>query len=186
MARHMTETNGVLTNGDAMPPPSTLAAQIVQNQTRPAAPQQNGQDATLAQLLHEMLYNPATVQETNPAVNVQLVSVVVEAGLGPLASDNPFAQFDVLIPQAKDSITVVEKTVKRQPHLLLTPISEDGPQLALPLLARLIAVCGRPKCQDLPIPALIDSLIKTLSASAEVWQSAKTLQQVIQDMVDGT
>lgn len=179
--------NGVHINGGG-PPPSTLAAQIVQNQRAPAATQrqqQDGEDPTLANLLHEMLHNPAAAQETSVAVNVQLVNVVAEAGLAPLAFDDPFASLDTLIPQAKDSISVIEKTVRRQPELLFTHSSEDGPQLALPLLARLIAVCGRPRCENLPAAALLDSFIRCLTASNELWQTARVLQQIFQETVDG-
>ncbi|KAK5125692.1 hypothetical protein LTR85_011966 [Meristemomyces frigidus] len=183
MARRIPTANGVQVNGD-LPPPSTLAAQIVQNQTRPAAPQQNGENPTFPKLLHAILNDPAAAQETDPQVNVQLIDVVAEAGLAPLALNNPFAQHDVLISQANDSLAVIEKTIKRQPELLLTPIREDGPPLALPLLARLIAICGRSKCQDLPVVRLFDSLNRTLAASTELWQSAKVLQQVCQDVVD--
>ncbi|TKA23330.1 hypothetical protein B0A50_07538 [Salinomyces thailandicus] len=129
--------HGVHINGDGeVPPPSTLAAQIVQKQTRSAATQrqpQTAEDTTLANLLHEMLYNPAAAQETDANVNVQLVNVVAEAGLGPLAIDDPFAQLDMLLPQARDSIAVIDKTIRRQPELLFTPVVDDGPQLLLPL-----------------------------------------------------
>lgn len=185
MARRVPPANDAQVNSDG-PPPSTLAAQIVQNQTRPAAPQQNGEAATFAQLLHEILNNPAAAQESDVRVNIQLVSVVTEAGLAPLALNNPFAQWDVIIPQANDSLAVIEKTVKRQPEILFTPVSEDGPQLALPLLARLVALCGKPQCDRLPIARLLGCLLDALTASAELWESAKTLQLVCQDLVDGT
>ncbi|KAK5137557.1 hypothetical protein LTR08_008537 [Meristemomyces frigidus] len=187
MARMMPEANGVHINADAYaPPPSTLAAQIVQNQTRPVAPQQDGENPTFPKLLHAILNDPAAAQEADLGVNIQLIDVVAEAGLAPLALDNPFAQLDVLIPQANDSLAVIEKTINRQPELLLTPVDENGPQLALPLFARLIAICGKPKCHDLAVGHLLDSLIRALVGSAESWQSAATLQQVLQDVVDET
>ena len=187
MARGASQQNGVHINGE-VPPPSTLAAQIVQNQARPGnsqQPQQNGDSNTLSGLLHEMLHNPAAAQETNVAVNVQLVNVVAEAGLGPLASEDPFAQLDYLLAQARDSIAVIDKTVSRQPEVLFSPISNDGPQLLLPLLTRLVAVCGRPQCSDLPIATFLDGLIRLLIASTEIWQQARLLQQICQDIVDG-
>ncbi|KAI7526987.1 hypothetical protein KC331_g16625 [Hortaea werneckii] len=188
MARGASQQNGVHINGE-LPPPSTLAAQIVQNQARPGntqQPQQNGDSNTLSGLLHEMLHNPAAAQETNVAVNVQLVNVVAEAGLGPLASEDPFAQLDHLLAQARDSIAVIEKTVSRQPEVLFTPVSNDGPQLLLPLLTRLVAICWRPQCSDLPAAPFLNGLIRVLIASTEIWQQARLLQQICQDIVDET
>lgn len=178
MARRIPETNGNL------PPPSTLAAQIVQNQTRPA-PRQNGETAAFSQLLHEILHNPAAAQESDLGVNVKLISVVAEAGLAPLAQENPFAA-DELVPQAIDSIAVIERTIKRQPDVLLTPMSEDGPQLALLLFAHLAALCGRPKCHDLPLAELVTTAIQTLRTSPALWQNAETVEQICQDLVEGT
>ena len=122
MARGVPITNGVHKNGDG-PPPSTLAAQIVQNQYR-AAPQKNGEAATFAQLLREILHDHAATPETNVQVNVKLISVVAEAGLAPLADDNPFPQWDSLIAQAIDSIAVIQATIRRQPEVLFSTISE--------------------------------------------------------------
>ena len=185
MARRIPNVNGVHANGDA-PPPSTIAAQIVHNQTRAPVTQQNGETETFSQLLHEILHNHAATPETNVDVNVKLVSVVAEAGLAPLADGNPFPQWDVLIPQAVDSIAVIGATIKRQPDVLFTPTSQDGPQLFLPLLARLAAICGRQKCEELPIVPLLDAMFHVLETSIDLWQDAQTLQQVLQECVDGT
>jgi len=186
MTRRMPPVAGRVLNGDA-PPPSTLAAQIVQNQTRRAASPKNGESATFTQLLQEILSNPdAARQETDVNVNVQLINVVAEAGLGPLFQDNPFAQLDLLISQAKDSISVIERTIKQQPEVLLTPVSKDGPQLVLLLLARASAASGRPKCQDVPISRLLDTAITALMLSSDLWQDASMVRQALQEVIDGT
>lgn len=169
------------------PPPSTLAAKIVQNQHQPAADSgRDGEAATFTQLLHDILHSPAVIQETDVNVNLQLINVVAEAGLTPLAQDNPFTALTDLIPRAVDSLAVIERTLRHQPGVLLTPIGKYGPQLALPLLARLIAICGRPSCKDVPAAALLNAAIEAADASPEVWQSAKVLRQVCRDLVDGT
>ena len=184
MTRRALTKNGVHINGNA-PPPSTLAAQIVQNQTRPVPQPQTGEKATFADLLHEILHDHAATPETDIHINVKLINVVAEAGLAPLVEGNPFAQWDVLIPQAIDSIAVIEATVKRQPEVLFTQVSPDGPQLLLPLITRLAAVCGRQKCEELPIVPLLDCMLGTLKASIDLWQHAQTLRQVVQECVDG-
>jgi hypothetical protein len=176
-------TNGVHANGEA-PPPSTLAAQIVQNQTTTKASQQSGEKATFAGLLHEILHNPSATPETDIGVNVQLISVVVEAGLSILTRDDPFAQLDVLLPQASDSLAVVEATIVRQSDVLFAQISQDGPPLIIWLLARLLPLCSRPKCGVLNIAGLINSAISAASKS-KLWRSAAVMQDLVRDCVNG-
>lgn len=175
-------TNGVHANGEA-PPPSTLAAQIVHNQTTTKASQQSGEKATFAGLLHEILHNPSATPETDIGVNVQLISVVVEAGLSILTRDDPFAQLDLLLPQAVDSLAVVEATIVRQSDVLFAHISQDGPPLIVWLLARLLPLCSRPKCSELAIAGLINSAIKAV-AKSKLWRSAATIQGLVQDCVN--
>ncbi|KAF2724888.1 hypothetical protein K431DRAFT_261173 [Polychaeton citri CBS 116435] len=181
--RHQTEGSSHV-NGDR-PPPSTFAAQLVQNQTRQDASQhQNGDGATFTGLLHEILYNPAAVPETDVNVNAQLISVVIEAGLAVLTQDNPFAQWNLLIPQAQDSMAVIEATIRRQPQILLSRSNSDGPQLFLWLLAKLISVSGHPKCLDLPIAPLLDSMIYALRDRLGLLTQAEMLRQTLKDCVE--
>lgn len=189
------QTNGGA--GNEAPPPSTLAAQIVQNQIVGRAstqaqqqqhqPQQQGgnEKATFSGLLHEILHNPAATPETDLGVNVQLISVVVEAGLSVLARDDPFAQHDLLIPQAEDSLSVVQATIVRQPEVLFTPIGADGPPLVLWLLARLMALCGRPKCEGLKIGGLVGEAVAALEKSVKLWRGAEDVKALVRDCVNG-
>lgn len=186
MTRRHAGANPAFAQHDMQPPPSTLAAQIVQNQARTSTSQQNGDKATFAQLLHELLNNPAATPETDISVNVKLISVIAEAGLAPLADGNPFADWESLLPQAIDSITVIEATIKRQPDVLFESTTENGPQLVLFLLARLAVVCGHPKCEDIPVLRLLDATLAVLKASLDLWQYAHSLQQALQDCIDET
>nr|POF04074.1 protein kinase rad3 [Quercus suber] len=154
MARRFPETNGEI------PPVSTLAAQIVQKQTGRTLAQQDNESATLPHLLHEILHNPVAVQETNVHVNAQLIRVVAEAGLAPLAYDEPLGQYDLLIRLAADSIAVIERTVCQQPTVLATTDGQHGPPLSLSLIARLAAICGRPKCEELHVGGLLDNILQ--------------------------
>lgn len=189
------QTNGGPSN--EAPPPSTLAAQIVQNQIVGRAstqvqqqqhqPQQQGgnEKATFSGLLHEILHNPAATPETDLGVNVQLISVVAEAGLSVLARDDPFAQYDLLIPQAEDSLSVVQATIVRQPEVLFAPIGTDGPPLVLWLLARLMALCGRPKCEGLKIGGLVGEAVAALEKSVKLWRGAEDVKALVRDCVNG-
>lgn len=184
MARRThTTTNGYHANGNG-PPPSTLAAQIVQNQTRQPTSQPKDESAIFRGLLHEILHNQG-VQETDVNVNAQLVSVVVQAGLSPLTTENPFADWDVLLQQATDSIAVIETTVRRQPEVLQAQQSPNDPPLVLTILLALIGICGRPKCEDVPSRRLLESLLSSLESSLDLWQQMSVLRSVLQDCVDG-
>lgn len=189
MARRSLSTNGVHMNGDSLPPASTLAAQIVQNQTRQAASQQQqripGPAPSFHDLLQEILHNQAAAQETDITVNAQLVSVLIQGCLLPLATaenQNPFVDGNELLEQAVNSIAVIGITVKRQPDVLLTQLSQGGPLLLLELLVALITLCGRPKCD---IKGLLSSAISALQSSIHLWQQARTLEEVIRECVDG-
>lgn len=185
---NMARKNGVHVNGDNIPPASTLAAQIVQHQTRQVASQQpqarpQGPAPSFQDLLQEILHNQAAAQETDIHVNAQLVSVLIQGCLSPLeAAENPFSNGDELLEQAGNSIAVIGITITRQPDVLLTQLSQDGPLLFLDLLAALIALCGRSKCD---VKGLLSSAIKAFQVSINVWQQARTVQEVIQECVDG-
>ncbi|KAK6440092.1 serine/threonine-protein kinase M1, partial [Oleoguttula sp. CCFEE 5521] len=166
------------------PPPSTLAAQIVHNQTRPPATQSNGEQATFAGLLHELLHNSDAAPETDVAVNVQLIAVVVKAGLSVLTHDNPFARWEELHSQAGDSLKVVKATITRQPEVLVTPIQPDGPQLLLWLIVRLLPICGNPRCQDLLLTDLLIAAITALEKSTKLWRATEIMQDLIRSCVD--
>ena len=185
MTRRMPIVNGAQINTDA-PPPSTLAAQLVQNQARiNVGPPQSGEAATFTQLLQEILADSNVAPETDVNVNIQLICVVAEAGLAPLAQDVPSNRFDELITQAKDSIAVIESTIKRQPEVLFTQVGEDGPQLLLSLLAHLVALCGKHGCHDLPIPSLFDTAVSAVMKSANLWHMVNVLKQALWDILNG-
>lgn len=167
------------------PPPSTLAAQLVQNQTRQPTSQHQEEVASFRDLLHEILHSNAAAPETDVGANAQLVNVVIQAGLVPLTLDNPFADWDVLLPQAMDSVAVIESTIKRQPDVLLAQTSPDGPKLILSILATLIALCGRPKCEQLAVRRLLLCSLQSLDTSIHLWQHARALSEVLQQCVDG-
>ena len=184
MARRLAETNDGLSNGH-MPPASTLAAQIVQNQTHNNDTTQIGDESVFQQLLHEILHNKTAIQETDINVNAQLISVVAEAGLAPLAIDNPLADWEKLRSQALDSIEVIKATVQRQPAVIMTQLSTDAPPLLLRLLASLIALYGRSKVDDLPVADLLNHLMSAMKTSVNLWPKAELVREVIQSCIEG-
>jgi serine/threonine-protein kinase ATR len=169
-------------NGNA-PPPSTLAAQVVQNHNRPAL--QNGETA-LKHVLRQLLDSPDTAQETDLAVNVQLVHVLAEAGLAPLAQSNPLVSQADLVSEARDSIAVIERTIRRQPEVLFTPIADSAPPIGLLLLVRLASVCGKAGTEALSLANLADCAIQAASVTIELWKAAEALKSLCIDVVEGT
>ncbi|OJD39951.1 protein kinase rad3 [Diplodia corticola] len=93
---------GMAGRGNGVPPPSTIAAQIVDNHSRTHGAQEPQNNALFGQLLQEFLTDPSA-EESDVRLNLQLVSVVVEAGFNALLKEDPFGR-DLLLSQARDAI----------------------------------------------------------------------------------
>jgi serine/threonine-protein kinase ATR len=171
-----------------LPPPSTLAAQLVRNHVDTARGfNQPDTTVTFRQLLQEIL-NKTSVPETDVDVNHKLVKVVVEAGLDVLFQNDPFAQWDFLIPQAVDSLAVIQSTIQRQPDILFHTASSDSgqhPHLLLWLFPKLLMLAKHPKGHQLqdPLTSLMSSLVLSLSKTLDLWPYAKALLQMLRDCV---
>ncbi|KAF2206005.1 hypothetical protein GQ43DRAFT_427658 [Delitschia confertaspora ATCC 74209] len=167
-------------NGGA--PPSTIAAQIVNN----AAQHEPEKKVVFGQLLQEYLNDPST-DEPSSQLNAQLISVVAEAGLDSLLQDNPFA-LDLLIPQALDSLAVIKLTIQRNPQLL-SSLGEDPasqPPLFIWLFAKLLGLLSHPDLGPIQ-PQLQDLLItclRVLYQKSDTWQNEVSLLQLYQSCVD--
>lgn len=186
---HQKATNGAHTNGHL--PPSTLAAQLVQNHARVnGLPQPEGK-AVFGQLLQEILTTDGTV-ETDPEVNYKLVTVVAEAGLDVVLREDPFAEKDQVIRQAKDSIAVIRLTVQRNPEILFR--SNPGGnntthyQLYLWLFPKLLSLIGRQGFEAIQkdVEDVLCSFISILSKSLYSWQQLITVIRLYQRCTEGT
>lgn len=175
---------------DNLPPPSTIAAQLVKNHAEHARGSRPTDDAaTFGQLLQEILSKTAA-PETDVEVNHKLIQVVIEAGLDVLFQDNPFAQWEVLLPQAVDSLAVVESTIKRQPKVIFFEESRSTqdqwqPHLLIWLLPKIFSLSSHPKGDDLqgPLCSLLRCMVESLSKSLSLWQSSHTLLDAFRDCV---
>jgi serine/threonine-protein kinase ATR len=171
-----------------LPPPSTLAAQLVRNHVDTARGlNQPDTTVTFRQLLQEIL-NKTSVPETDVDVNHKLVKVVVEAGLDVLFHNDPFAQWDFLIPQAVDSLAVIQSTIQRQPDILFHNASSDldqHPHLLLWLFPKLLMLSKHPKGHQLQdsLASLLSSLVLSLSKTLDLWPYAKALLQMLRDCI---
>jgi serine/threonine-protein kinase ATR len=177
------------TNGGI--PPSTIAAQIVNNHSNVDAQQEPATKAVFGQLLQEYLHDPST-DEPSSQLNAQLIHVVAEAGLDVLLHENPFA-LDLLVPQAIDSISVIKLTIQRKPGLLLNtrPSEVDGilrPKLFLWLLPKIFLLMGHGQLDAVQdhLQDLLISCVRALQHSSEFWQHAVSLTRLYRSCVDGT
>ncbi|KAH0357480.1 hypothetical protein KCU83_g998, partial [Aureobasidium melanogenum] len=169
-----------------LPPPSTLAAQLVKNHVDTARGlNQPDTTVTFRQLLQEIL-SKSSVPETDVDVNHKLIKVVVEAGLDVLFQDDPFAQWDFLIPQAIDSLAVIQSTIQRQPDILFhnaSTNSDQNPHLLLWLFPKLLMLSKHPKGAQLQesLVSLLSSLVLSLSKTLDLWPYAKALLTMLRD-----
>ena len=194
MAGRLVALNPILGGGEGLtdenlPPPSTLAAQLVRNHVESARGLSLPDTASFRQLLQEIL-NKASAPETDVEINHKLIKVVIEAGLDVLFHDTPFAQWNFLLPQALDSLAVIQSTLERQPEILFLGGSQPslGPQrphLLLWLFPKLLEISRHPKSNDLQhaLASLLSSLISSLSKSLELWPHVKALLHTIRDCI---
>lgn len=192
-APHNSAHNGVNGNQDLQhggQPPSTLAAQIVQNHEQAAQQRTDGERATFGQLLQEILNNTSS-EETDLEVNYKLVRVVTEAGLDVFLQDDPFARRSLLVDQARDSISVIELTIQRTPALLLYPNRRDEGShqpLFFWILPRVFALLGNPKADGLQsiLQRLLSCIITSLMRTGHLWQTAISFLNLYKSCADGT
>lgn len=177
-----------LTDAD-LPPPSTLAAQLVRNHVETArGVRQPDTTVPFRQLLQELL-NKTSVPETDVEVNHKLIKVVVEAGLDVLFQDNPFPQWGFLLPQAVDSLAVIQSTIQRQPEILFQggpqPNLEQHPHLLLWLFPKLLMISKHSKGDQLQasLASLLSSLVLALSKTLDLWPHAKAVLHMLRDCV---
>lgn len=181
---------GMTAQSNGVPPPSTIAAQIVNNHSRAHEAQEPTNNALFGQLLQEFLSDPSA-EESNAETNLQLVSVVVEAGFKALLKENPFGR-DVLLSQAKDGISVIRITIERNPELLFYAEAESSgsaaqPALAAKLLPTLFSLLSRPSLALLhaDLRVLFHSFIQSLSAGSATRHHVNVLIETYQASVNG-
>jgi serine/threonine-protein kinase ATR len=173
---------------NALPPPSTIAAQIVNN-ANVNAQQEPGSKVAFAQLLKEFLNDPTT-DEPSSQLNSQLISVIAEAGLDALLKGDPFA-LDQLIEQGIDSIAAIRLSIQRRPHLLLSvrTTEDDGiprPPLFIWLLPKLLCLLDTPNIQQVhgDVQDLLRTFIRVLSRTSSLCRQAMAVLRLYRSCVD--
>jgi serine/threonine-protein kinase ATR len=169
------------TNGYAshVPPPSTIAAQIVQNASNLHARHDAAAKVSFGELVKEFLQHPST-DEPDPQL-VALVCVIVEAGLEGLFKDDPFAQ-DQQRQQGIDSISALVLIIQKKPHLLVSTkdAHKDGspqPPLLVWLFPKLLGLMLHVTLQPLHEHAqyLLQLCLNVLMRNPSFWRKAASL-----------
>jgi serine/threonine-protein kinase ATR len=183
------KTNGLATvNGHAnVPPPSTIAAQIVQNASNLHSRHDAAVKVSFGELVKEFLQHPST-DEPDPQL-VALICVIAEAGLEGLFKDDPFAQ-DQQRQQGIDSVSALKLIIRKKPHLLLSAreVNEEGipqPPLFLWLFPKLLGLMSHATLQPLHHHAqdLLTSCLEVLSRNPSFWRSAASVATLYRSSV---
>ncbi|KAF1921015.1 hypothetical protein BDU57DRAFT_509551 [Ampelomyces quisqualis] len=176
------------TNGNAnLPPPSTIAAQIVQNASNLHARHDAAAKVSFGELVKEFLQHPSTDEPDSQLV--ALICVIVEAGLEGLFKDDPFAQ-DQQRQQGIDSISALNLIIQKKPHLLLSAKDSDEqgspqPPLLVWLFPKLLGLISHVTLQPLHQHArsLLELCLSTLVHSPSSWRSARSVAAMYRSSV---
>ena len=145
-------------NGD--PPPSTLAAQLVQHFTDSKRRPKVQDQETFQQLLLEVLGidanqpAPAEALENDVDINSKLIYVIVKAGLDSLSHNSPFDKGSDSYQLVTNSLAAINITVKRCPSVLFATLpdqeseSNHSGQLFLWLLPKLLSILAKSERSD--------------------------------------
>jgi serine/threonine-protein kinase ATR len=184
-------TNGLATtNGNAnLPPPSTIAAQIVQNASNLNARHDAAAKVSFGELVKEFLQHPST-NEPDPQL-VALICVIAEAGLEGLFKNDPFAQ-DQQRQQGIDSISVLNLIIQTKPHLLFSAkdVEEDGgpqPPLLVWLYPKLLGLLSHITLQPLHQHAqdLLGLCLEVLVRVPSFWRNAGRVAALYRSTIEG-
>jgi serine/threonine-protein kinase ATR len=148
---------GAMTDSEV--PPSTMAAQLINNLSSTSKPsRQGGSDDLKALLELSRMANEAeelSTLESKVEHNHMLIYVFARLVLEPLLSDDPFMDVQNIVSQAADALDAFISAVKETPAVLsciprpgsLQSRSEEP--LWLWLFPRLLALLGRKRCDSL-------------------------------------
>ncbi|KAF2280300.1 protein kinase rad3 [Westerdykella ornata] len=185
--------------GNTIPPPSTIAAQIVnnatatKNSTLKGQPQDGGATTKIPfpELLREFLRNPI-IDDLDPQLNVQFISTIVEAGLDALNQGNPFA-LERPKDLASDSLRAIRISIWQIPQLLLSTRAQkegDGvgtePPVFLWLFTKILGLVDVARYEGLhsELRELLSTFLKALGRSQGLWKWEEVVARLYRGCVD--
>lgn len=177
-------TNG---NSNGVPPPSTIAAQIVHNASNVNARHGEVAKVSFGELVKEFLQHPNTDEPDQQLV--ALICVIAEAGLEGLFKDDPFAQ-DQQRQQGIDSIAALTFILQQKPHLLLS--IRDGqddsiprPPLILWLFPKLLGLLTHATLNPVHehVQQLLHLCLSVLARTPALWRPATAVSQLYRSCI---
>ena len=142
-------------------PPSTMAAQLINNLSTASKPSRQAEQEDLKQLMDEVSSQEASIAEfTNAEAKLEhkhkLIYVFARAVLERLASGDPFLDVQKILPQASDALDIFMSTIKEMPDVLAYCATTESPLLSRGqeplwfwLFPRVLALLGRRQCDSL-------------------------------------
>jgi serine/threonine-protein kinase ATR len=144
------------------PPPSIMAAQLINNLSTANKPSRQVEQEDLKKLMEEVSDQEATISEVTNldsrlAHKHKLIYVFARAVLERLAGDDPFLDVQMLVHQAADAFDIFMSTIKETCTVLTycsgqlesTLLGRGQEPLWIWLFPRVLALLGRRQCDAL-------------------------------------
>ncbi|KAK8008761.1 Protein kinase rad3 [Apiospora marii] len=186
--------NGAFNNG---PPPSTLAAQLVENisaSTRSSRPDETAELKKLFGVIEEVKNNPETLESHQDRIehNHMLIYVFARVVLEGLKWDDPFADREHLHSEALRAINFLKVTVRETPEVLVFSSSDasfmfrGSEPLWLWILPRVLKMLGHSQCLNLTtaIESLFQDFFIVIGQNGFLWPVASKLDQYMRNNFD--
>ncbi|KAK9420883.1 putative Phosphatidylinositol 3 [Seiridium unicorne] len=178
------------------PPPSTLAAQLVENisaSTRSSRPDETAELKNLFDIIEKFKNQPELLTTAAERVehNHMLIYVYARVVLESLRWDDPFADIAALNTEALRAINFVRVTIKETPSVLLVSSTEQffifrGQEpLWLWILPKILKMLGRGQCLALTpaIEGLLQDICLVICRTGPLWNLLPAYLRYIQDNV---
>ncbi|KAK7962455.1 uncharacterized protein PG986_003280 [Apiospora aurea] len=186
--------NGLVNNG---PPPSTLAAQLVENisaSTRSSRPDETAELKKLFGVIEEVKNNPETLESHQDRIehNHMLIYVFARVVLEGLRWDDPFADREHLRSEALRAISFLKVTVRETPEVLIFSSPDasfmfrGSEPLWLWILPRVLKMLGHSQCLSLTtaIETLFQDLFIVIGQNGFLWPLASKLDNYLRSNFD--
>jgi len=186
-------------NGDFEAPPSTMAAQLINNISTGTKPSRPAERDDLQRLMAEIAESESQVAESvDPEVKVQhahrLIYVFALTVLERLAADDPFMNIPQMVSQASDALDIFMTTIKDIPAVLdytLRPeenLNSRGPEpVWIWLFPKVLVLLGRKGCETLTekIKDFFFVSFQVVSCSPRLWNLSSSFFSYMKDCVSG-
>lgn len=172
--------NGLASN---QPPPSTLAAQLVDNISTPAArsshPDETAELKRLFSVIERIKDQPDLLKTDQERIehNHLLIYVYTRVALDGLQWDNPFAKTATQVAEASKALNFLQVTISETPAVLQYKaeaksfLFRDQEPLWLWLLPRILRMLGSEHCHSLTpvIERFCELIFDVVSRNSSVW-----------------